>query len=587
MTRRSVLGTLLLLLAVASGCDSGRVKFSRSTYGIVYDNTGGPLVASVNGKPFTLETYKKYQRIYRAKHSQSEFDEERFGLDSLVDRELLIQRHLDGNDVSKGTVGKSVDIDYLTYLGLDFFQNQLKNEIRYPAEQLAERLPKRFLVGEFDLMLLDSRKQGEELARKIRTKADFYRVAGERKAKIVPTGEVSPESGFFSKFDDLGLFNARSGTFYGYAESGLGSCLVFVKRVEDAPAEKVLEMVTRVRAQLDETHLNEAMAEIRGKSKVAFDPKGISRLADALMAGGMLPEDDFELARFEPYRFTCRQFFWRDLHGTLRRVAQQGNKGEVENAIRQQISDVGARVGLGLEAARKNYSAIQNPRLAFSFNEVKRKFYYQLALEDLIRSVRPTESEVEKIYKERPDLFVEKEHAMAAHIFSPDRRKLERIRKEIAAGANFEEMARKESADDSTAGNGGSLGWVVREPEIDPAILEAVFTQPIGEVGQVVQSDKGFHLVKVTERVPERRVPLAEAKNRLLYRMTMERLASKRKAVLEAEKKKAKIETFPDRVPPSKPEIDLEQPGMGAPGGIPLPGGHPVIPGTKPSGGYH
>ena len=268
VVRKGLFGALLLLLAVASGCESDRVRLPRSIYGIVYDNTGGALVVSVNGKPFTVETYKKYQRIYRARHSQSEFDEERFSLDSLVDRELLIQWYLERNDVSKGTVGKSVDIDYLTYLGLDFFQNRLKNEIRYPAEELTARLPKRFLVGEFDLMMVDSRKQGEELARKIRTKADFQRVARERKAKVVGTGEVSPDSGFFSKFDDVGLFNARAETFYGYVESGLGSCLVFVKRVEDAPAEKVLEMVTRVRAQLDETHLNAEMAKIREASKV-------------------------------------------------------------------------------------------------------------------------------------------------------------------------------------------------------------------------------------------------------------------------------------------------------------------------------
>jgi parvulin-like peptidyl-prolyl isomerase len=218
---------------------------------------------------------------------------------------------------------------------------------------------------------------------------------------------------------------------------------------------------------------------------------------------------------------------------------------------------------------------------------VKRKFYYQLALEELIRSVRPTDAEVEKLYKERPDLFVEKEHAQASHIFSPNRKKIERIRKEIAAGADFGEVARKESEDDTTSENGGSLGWVVRDPAIHPAFLDAVFNQPIGAVGDVIRTDTGFHLVKVTERVPERRVPLAEARNRLLYRMTMERLASKRKAVLAEEKGKAKIETFPDRIPPSKPDVDLKLPGTGTPGGTQLPGGHPTVPGINRPGGFH
>lgn len=73
------------------------------------------------------------------------------------------------------------------------------------------------------------------------------------------------------------------------------------------------------------------------------------------------------------------------------------------------------------------------------------------------------------------------------------------IRRQIANGADFAEMAKKYSEDKGAAMNGGELGWVT------PGVLVPPFEQAmnqlkIGEVSQPVKTQFGWHLIKVEGR---------------------------------------------------------------------------------------
>jgi peptidyl-prolyl cis-trans isomerase C len=50
---------------------------------------------------------------------------------------------------------------------------------------------------------------------------------------------------------------------------------------------------------------------------------------------------------------------------------------------------------------------------------------------------------------------------------------------------------------------------------MDPAFEEAVFALEPGEVGELVESQYGFHLIKLTERRPARYAPLAEVEDNI------------------------------------------------------------------------
>ncbi len=73
------------------------------------------------------------------------------------------------------------------------------------------------------------------------------------------------------------------------------------------------------------------------------------------------------------------------------------------------------------------------------------------------------------------------------------------IRQEILDGADFGEVATRESSDQSTASAGGELG-VFPKNLMTPPFDSAVFAAPVGEVMGPVQSSFGFHVFEVQER---------------------------------------------------------------------------------------
>jgi parvulin-like peptidyl-prolyl isomerase len=82
--------------------------------------------------------------------------------------------------------------------------------------------------------------------------------------------------------------------------------------------------------------------------------------------------------------------------------------------------------------------------------------------------------------------------------------KAEDIRKKIAEGADFEEMAAKFSDDPMTSGKGGDMGYVRRanqDPRVlmTPPMLETIFSLKAGEISQVIQTPFGFEIFKLEE----------------------------------------------------------------------------------------
>src|SRR5262249_51454428 len=73
------------------------------------------------------------------------------------------------------------------------------------------------------------------------------------------------------------------------------------------------------------------------------------------------------------------------------------------------------------------------------------------------------------------------------------------LRTKIAGGAKFEDIAKAESDDTGSGENGGDLGAVTRGQTV-PEFEEAAYSQKVGELGQPVKSQFGYHLILVTER---------------------------------------------------------------------------------------
>lgn len=79
------------------------------------------------------------------------------------------------------------------------------------------------------------------------------------------------------------------------------------------------------------------------------------------------------------------------------------------------------------------------------------------------------------------------------------RARAERLRARILAGADFAEVARRESADSASAAAGGDLGTFRKGDMVEP-LGDAAFRAPVGRVTQPVLTRLGFHLIRVERR---------------------------------------------------------------------------------------
>jgi len=79
--------------------------------------------------------------------------------------------------------------------------------------------------------------------------------------------------------------------------------------------------------------------------------------------------------------------------------------------------------------------------------------------------------------------------------------KVNDIRKQLAAGGDFAELAKKESDDTGSGATGGSLGDFARGVMVPP-FDQAAFSLPIGEVSDPVRTQFGYHIIQIQSRKP-------------------------------------------------------------------------------------
>ena len=138
---------------------------------------------------------------------------------------------------------------------------------------------------------------------------------------------------------------------------------------------------------------------------------------------------------------------------------------------------------------------------------------------------RPTDPVLENLaqqnYKVQQSRFQQPERVHARHILVPldapnARTKAEDLRKQALAGADFAELAKKNSKDPGTAPKGGDLGLFARGKMIKP-FEDAAFalTKP-GDLTEVIETRFGFHVIQLVEKRAAGVQPFAEVKEQLM-----------------------------------------------------------------------
>ena len=143
--------------------------------------------------------------------------------------------------------------------------------------------------------------------------------------------------------------------------------------------------------------------------------------------------------------------------------------------------------------------------------------YVILSVDDLKGDVTVSDEEVEQYYTENNLLYKTAEERRVSHIiieFGDDeaaaKAKAEALVAELANGADFATLAQENSDDTFTAENGGDLDFITAGM-MDEAFDDAAFSlAQVGDVSDVVETEFGYHIIKLTDIKPEEVTPLAE-----------------------------------------------------------------------------
>ncbi len=194
----------------------------------------------------------------------------------------------------------------------------------------------------------------------------------------------------------------------------------------------------------------------------------------------------------------------------------------------------------------------------FTEEEIKSEIKRRTAVQELIKTnvtdkINIEDKDVKKFYDDNPDKFQSSEEVKASHILikldpakadeakkTDAKKKLEDTKERLAKGEDFAKLA-KEISEGPSNKNGGDLGFVRRGQMVKP-FEDAVFALDAGEVSDIVETQFGYHLIKVFEKKPARKVEFKEVKERLSNQLKQQKAQEKAIAYIEKLKESAKIE---------------------------------------------
>ncbi|MBV1757093.1 MAG: peptidylprolyl isomerase [Dethiosulfatibacter sp.] len=130
--------------------------------------------------------------------------------------------------------------------------------------------------------------------------------------------------------------------------------------------------------------------------------------------------------------------------------------------------------------------------------EAKKNLLQRFAIEDLILNADVSDEDVLTYYSANSGQFAKNEELTASHILVSTKEESERIAKEIIEGLEFSEAAKKYSTCPSKE-VGGNLG-TFEKGRMVPEFEKVAFSLPVGVVSEPVETQFGFHLIKVEDR---------------------------------------------------------------------------------------
>src|SRR5262245_25916772 len=200
-----------------------------------------------------------------------------------------------------------------------------------------------------------------------------------------------------------------------------------------------------------------------------------------------------------------------------------------------------------------------------SFEDFKQNMRTEIITQQVIQRevgghINVTKEEEQKFYNEHKPEMERKEQVRLSEILvsteqagddqdkiAAAKAKADDLLKQIRAGANFEDIAKKNS-DGATAAQGGDLGEPFERGKLAKQLEDLTFAMKKGEVSDVIRTKQGFVILKVTEHQAAGTPSFNDIENRLQEAVYMQKLQPALRDYLKKLREEAYIDIKPGYV---------------------------------------
>ncbi len=262
----------------------------------------------------------------------------------------------------------------------------------------------------------------------------------------------------------------------------------------------------------------------------------------------------------------------KDLNNALEQLPEQYKQYySTEDGKKQLLERIAEQKMLAMEA--KNMGLEKTEDYKIKLEQAKETALAQIAVKkNIIDGVKATDAEIKAEYEKNKQNYKTEEEVKASHILimvkedmtpaqkQEARAKASDILKQATEGkVEFAELAKQHSASPEGAQNGGDLGWFSRERMVTP-FSDAAFSAEEGKIiPNLVETQFGYHIIKVTGKRAAGFKPLDEVRKQLEEQLLGDLRNKKYESWKEEMKKKYKTEEVKDNKPAETEKKDNKE----------------------------
>jgi parvulin-like peptidyl-prolyl isomerase len=205
--------------------------------------------------------------------------------------------------------------------------------------------------------------------------------------------------------------------------------------------------------------------------------------------------------------------------------------------------------------------------------EVKEQLQYviddflakEYIVQTIVEKVSVTDSELRDFYNSHKEQFTTPEQVKASHILikvnfgateaekKKAKEKAEQILEWLKKGEKFETLAAQYSDDKQSKAMGGSLGYI-KKGQMPKSFDEAAFSMKPGQISEVVETDFGYHIIRIEDHKDAATKTFDEVKDSILEQMKKEKAKSEVEEFIKKVEKDAGMEIHTEYLVDKKKE---------------------------------